>query len=116
MARRPLIGLTAYREDAAWGVWQTKADVLPAVYADAVEQAGGVPVLLPVTSPTHEAARAVVAKLDGLVISGGADVAPERYAEQPHERTAGWREERDAWELALLEAAAEHGTPTLGVC
>jgi putative glutamine amidotransferase len=113
---KPLIGLTAYREEASWGVWQTKADVLPAVYADAVEQAGGVPVLLPASSPTAAAARSVLARLDGLVISGGADVSPARYGEEPHERTASWREDRDAWELALLEAAAAQDTPTLGVC
>ena len=39
----PLIGLTTYREDAAWGVWHQRADVLPAAYAAAVEETGGVP-------------------------------------------------------------------------
>jgi putative glutamine amidotransferase len=58
----------------------------------------------------------VVARLDGLVISGGADVSPERYAQQPHERTTSWREDRDAWELALLDAADAAGLPVLGVC
>ena len=43
----PLIGLTTYREDAAWGVWHQRADVLPTQYAAAVEATGGVPVLLP---------------------------------------------------------------------
>jgi putative glutamine amidotransferase len=43
-------------------------------------------------------------------------VSPARYAEEPHERTAGWRDDRDAWELALVEVAQERGTPTLGVC
>ncbi len=113
---RPVIGLTAYREEARWGVWQTRADVLPSVYSWAIEEAGGVPVLLPTTSPAQEAAAALVARLDGLVISGGADVSPARYDEEPHERTAGWRDDRDEWELALLEAAEQQGTPTLGVC
>ena len=40
----PLIGLTTYREDAAWGVWQQRADLLPAQYAEAVVACGGVPV------------------------------------------------------------------------
>jgi len=58
----------------------------------------------------------VVARLDGLVISGGADVDPDRYADATHPRTAGWRPDRDAWELALLDAAEAVGLPVLGVC
>jgi putative glutamine amidotransferase len=113
---RPLIGLTTYREEAAWGVWRLRADVLQAEYADAVVAAGGVPVLLPPASGSDQSARAVVARLDGLVVCGGADVDPAQYGEEPHPRTAGWREDRDAWELALLNAAAEAGLPVLGVC
>lgn len=113
---RPVIGLTTYRERAAWGVWDGRADVLHAEYADAVLAAGGVPVLLPPASGSDIAARSVVARLDGLIVSGGADIDPARYGEQPHARTAHWREDRDAWESALLEAAAEADLPTLGVC
>ena len=113
---RPLIGLSTYRERARWGVWDQPADLLPTVYADAVQVAGGVPVLLPPTTPYDEAATAAVARLDGLVISGGADVSPERYGEQPHERTTQWRDDRDAWELALLDAADAVDLPLLGVC
>ena len=51
------------------------------------------------------AAAAVVARLDGLVVTGGADVDPGRYGAEPHPRTVSWRTDRDAWELALLEAA-----------
>jgi putative glutamine amidotransferase len=111
----PLIGLTTYREMARWGVWDQRADVLPAQYAEAVVGCGGVPVLLPpVDGPG--AAETVVARLDGLVISGGADVDPSRYDAEPHPRTAGWRPDRDAWELALLDAADALALPVLGVC
>jgi putative glutamine amidotransferase len=111
----PVIGLTTYREDATWGVWHQPADLLPTQYADAVRSTGGVPVLLP---PVGEpgAADVVVARLDGLVISGGADVDPGRYGAEPHERTAGWRPDRDEWEAALLTAADARGLPVLGVC
>jgi putative glutamine amidotransferase len=112
----PLIGITTYREQARWGVWDTRADVLHAQYADAVLAAGGVPVLLPPAAATDEVAVAVVARIDGLVVSGGADVDPARYGEEPHPSTASWREDRDAWETALLRAADEAGLPTLGVC
>jgi putative glutamine amidotransferase len=112
----PLIGITTYREQARWGVWDTRADVLHAQYADAVLAAGGVPVLLPPASASAEVAAVVVGRVDGLVVSGGADVDPALYGEQPHPSTASWREDRDAWETALLRAADAADLPTLGVC
>ncbi|WP_109509448.1 gamma-glutamyl-gamma-aminobutyrate hydrolase family protein [Nocardioides speluncae] len=111
----PVIGLTTYRETAAWGVWNQRADVLPAQYARIVEAAGALPVLLPAVD-TADAAQQVVARLDGLIVSGGADLDPSRYGATPHPRTAAWRPERDTWELALLDAAEEAGLPVLGVC
>ena len=111
----PVLGLTTYREQAAWGVWDQRADLLPSQYAAAVEATGGVPLLLPPVAQ-HGAADAVVARLDGLVISGGADVDPRRSGAEPHERTAGWRPDRDEWESALLDAAEAAGLPVLGVC
>ncbi len=111
----PVIGLTTYREQAVYGVWNQRADLLPTEYAEAVTATGGIPVLLP---PIGEpgAADVVVARLDGLVISGGADVDPTRYDAEPHERTAAWRPDRDAWETALLTAAEASRLPVLGVC
>jgi putative glutamine amidotransferase len=97
-------------------VWDSRADVLHAQYADAVLTAGGVPVLLPPVSASVDVAAVVVGRIDGLVVSGGADVDPSRYGEDPHPSTASWREDRDAWETALLRAADEAGLPTLGVC
>lgn len=114
--RLPLIGLSTYREHASWGVWSTKADLLPADYARAVEAAGGIAVLLPPTQPYGDAAAEVMGRLDGLIIAGGADIDPARYAAAPHVRTGGARPDRDAWELALLDAAQLLGTPTLGIC
>jgi putative glutamine amidotransferase len=113
---RPLIGLSSYREQARWGVWDTTADLLPSSYATSIEAAGGVPVLLPPMADAASGAAAVVARLDGLLVAGGADVDPGRYGEQPHPRTAGWRSDRDAWELALLDAADRRGLPVLGIC
>jgi putative glutamine amidotransferase len=115
-SERPVVGISTYREKAAWGVWDTLADVLHAQYADAVLAAGGVPVLLPPAAATDDVARSVVARIDALVVSGGADVDPGRYGAEPHRRSSGWREDRDAWETALLRTADESGLPTLGVC
>jgi putative glutamine amidotransferase len=113
---KPLIGLTSYREEARWGVWHQAADLLPVMYADAIVRAGGVPVVLPPATDDADAAAAVVGRIDGLVVSGGADVDPASYGEEPHEQTVVWRPDRDAWELALLTSAAAQNLPTLGVC
>jgi putative glutamine amidotransferase len=110
----PVIGLSTYREQARWGVWDQPADLLPALYADAVRRAGGVPVLLPPQDPVS--ARPVVDRLDGLVVTGGADVDPARYDDEPHPATVSWRTDRDAWELALLDAAEAVSLPVLGIC
>jgi gamma-glutamyl-gamma-aminobutyrate hydrolase PuuD len=74
--RRPVIGITTYRETAAWGVWHRPADLLGAGYADAVVAAGGAPVLVP---PVPGTALDALEALDGLVLAGGADVQPECY-------------------------------------
>lgn len=122
MSDLPVIGLSTYREVSRHGVWTELSDLLPSEYGDAVRVAGGVPVLLPVPSAIGDAAavgaaaQAVVGRLDGLVISGGGDVSPEAYGAEPHPRTGGVLAERDAWELALLDAADDLGLPTLGIC
>ena len=58
----------------------------------------------------------MVARVDGLVIAGGADVAPAEYGEPAHPSAGDPRPDRDQWELALLRAADEVRLPTLGVC
>jgi gamma-glutamyl-gamma-aminobutyrate hydrolase PuuD len=115
----PLIGLTTYREPAAWGVWSQPADLLPADYSDGVRAAGGVPLLLPpvhTESEVADAAAAVVRRLDGLVLAGGADIDPERYGAPRRPATGPPRPERDSWETALATAAVAADLPLLGVC
>ena len=114
MTTRPVVGVTTYREQARWGVWDEPADLLHTAYARSLEAAGAAVVLLPPGDP--DAATTVVGRVDALVVAGGADVAPERYDADPHPRTAGTRPDRDAWELALLDEAARRDLPTLMVC
>jgi putative glutamine amidotransferase len=109
---RPLIGISTYREQARWGFWDVPAVLLPASYADAVSIAGGEPVLLPTGSVTAD----VVARLDGLVLAGGADVDPARYGEEPGEHTTVTRPDRDASEVAVLQAALDRDLPLLAIC
>jgi gamma-glutamyl-gamma-aminobutyrate hydrolase PuuD len=111
--RRPLVGLTTYRERAQMLVWDTEFALLHHAYVDAVARAGGIPVLLP---PQEQGAEVLIERLDALVLTGGSDVAPERYEQQPHPRTTVVRSWRDEWELRLLDRALAADLPVLGVC
>ncbi|MFE9451322.1 gamma-glutamyl-gamma-aminobutyrate hydrolase family protein [Streptomyces sp. NPDC006739] len=115
MTARPLIGVSTYLETGArWGVWELEAALLPAGYPRLVQRAGGLAALLPPDAP--ERAAATVARLDGLVIAGGPDVEPVRYGAERDPRTGPPARARDAWELALIEAALAARVPLLGIC
>ncbi|MGW2202560.1 gamma-glutamyl-gamma-aminobutyrate hydrolase family protein [Streptomyces sp. NPDC001774] len=111
---KPLIGVTTYLDQARWGVWEMPAALLPARYPRLVQASGGLATMLPPDDPS--AAASVVARIDGLVVAGGADVEPVRYGAEPDPRTGPPARARDAWELALIEAALASGTPVLGIC
>lgn len=110
---RPVIAITAYREQARWGVWDLPAVLVPAGYVDKVSAAGGIPLVLP---PSTSLDPQVLDLLDGLVLAGGADLDPQRYGEQAHPETSGWRPDRDAGELAVLDGALRRDLPVLGIC
>lgn len=110
---RPVIGISAYREQARWGVWDQPAVLIPAGYVDKVHAAGGLPVVLPPSTASDPQALDL---LDGLLLAGGADLDPALYGEEPHAETAGWRPDRDAGELAILDGALQRDLPVLGVC
>ncbi|WP_316774647.1 gamma-glutamyl-gamma-aminobutyrate hydrolase family protein [Streptomyces sasae] len=115
MTGRPLIGVSTYLEAGTrWGVWELEAALLPAGYPRLVQRAGGLAAMLPPDAPEHAAA--TVARLDGLVIAGGPDVEPVRYGAEADPRTGRPDRPRDAWELALIDAALTAGIPLLGIC
>ena len=114
--RRPVIGLTTYLEQAKQGVWDVRAAFLPQQYFDAVTASGGVVVLLPPQPFPDAAAPAVLAGLDGLILTGGLDVQPELYGAPRHPLTDPARPDRDAWELALYRGAEERRMPVLAIC
>ncbi|MFF7311909.1 gamma-glutamyl-gamma-aminobutyrate hydrolase family protein [Streptomyces sp. NPDC008137] len=110
-----MIGVSTYLESGArWGVWELEAALLPAGYPRLVREAGGLAAMLPPDDPLHAAD--VVARLDGVVIAGGPDVEPVRYGAEREPRTGPPARERDAWELALIDAALAAGVPLLGIC
>jgi putative glutamine amidotransferase len=111
-ARPPVIGITAYREQARWGSWDLPAVLLPERYALRVAQAGAIPVLLPPVAGVET----VAGRLDGLVLSGGGDIDPARYGAERDPKCGPPRPDRDEAELALLRAALTTGLPVLGIC
>lgn len=113
---RVVIGVTTYLEQAQTGVWDVQAAFLPKVYFEAINLAGGIAVLLPPQPVDDDIARAVIGRIDGLVIAGGKDVDPARYGQERLATTDDPRPDRDAWETALLTAAIETETPFLGIC
>jgi len=110
---RPVIGITTYAQDARWGVWSLPAALIPLDYVDAVERAGGRPVLIP---PSEQGVAETLETLDGIVFSGGADIDPSLYGAEAHPETDTPQARRDAGEMALLEAALERDMPTLAIC
>ncbi len=116
----PLVGVSTYVADVAWGSWERRAAVLPQSYFELVAAAGGRPLLLPPpsTAPGGPAAGAaeVIAVLDGLVLTGGGDVDPAAYGEKPDHEVGGVDPNRDASERALLAAALEADLPVLAIC
>jgi gamma-glutamyl-gamma-aminobutyrate hydrolase PuuD len=110
---RPVVGITTYAQEASWGVWRMPAALIPLDYVDAVERAGGRPVLIP---PSEEGVAETLDALDGIVFSGGADVDPTMYGAEAHPETDTPQARRDAGEMALLTAALERDMPTLAIC
>jgi len=111
----PVIGITAYDDTATWTNWQARASLLPYAYVDAVRHNGGRPVLLPPGGDADEA-RATVAGLDGLVVSGGPDIDPVRYGQRRHPMTEPASPMRDEWDLVVTAAALAQGVPLLAIC
>ncbi len=111
--RTPIIGITAYAEQARWGVWDTPTALIPMAYVESVVRAGGRPLLVPAS---EDAVEETLDALDGLLFSGGSDVDPALYGAERHPETNGIRPERDRGELALMQAALDRDMPILAIC
>ena len=110
---RPLVGITTHITPARFGGWEEESALVPADYTRAVERAGGRPLLVP---PSEDGVEETLDVLDAVIFSGGSDLDPTAYGQDPHPETTGVEEDRDRAELALLQAALARDMPVLAVC
>jgi putative glutamine amidotransferase len=108
-----VIGITSYAQEASFGAWRLPTAFVPLDYVDAVERAGGRPLVVP---PSDDGVQETLDALDGIVFSGGTDLDPRTYGAEPHPATDPPQRRRDAGELALLRAALARDMPTLAIC
>jgi putative glutamine amidotransferase len=112
----PNIGVTCNLEVVKYGIWTEPAAMVPLTYVRAIARAGGRPLLLAPTPADLAEPSELLDLLDGVLVTGGADVDPAAYGERPHAETDAAPADRDAFELLLVRAAAARDMPCLGIC
>jgi gamma-glutamyl-gamma-aminobutyrate hydrolase PuuD len=111
--KRPVIGISAYDLPVAFSHWSDVRSVLvPAAYTASVARAGGMPIAIPPLDGSTE----LLDLLDGLVFTGGSDLNPATYGQEPHRESTGFHDQRDRAELALIREALARDMPVLGIC
>ena len=104
----PLIGITCGRTS-------TGAATLSTNYTEAVAKAGGIPVVLPIIDDPA-LAESLLAKVDGIIFSGGPDLDPAEYGEEALNETVSIDAVRDRSDLLFAQAALASGKPVLAIC
>ncbi len=115
---RPVVGITPYLEPVDRTPWRAQLSVtLPAMYAEKVIAAGGLPLVIPpLPDADDDWARAMLGRFDALILSGGADVEASRYGQVPDAHAQEPRPDRDGSELVLARVSRELDLPVLGIC
>jgi putative glutamine amidotransferase len=109
---RKVIGITSSQENAN----EPSELISPKSYSKAIEHAGGLPIILPVIEDSVDVIEEMVEHIDGLLLTGGVDVDPLLFGEQPHRKMGRIDPGRDFFELHLVKAALKKGIPILGIC
>lgn len=107
---QPIIGVTPSAGDNDLGV---RAYSIAADYTQAVQRAGGIPVILPLHIENIES---LLDRLDGVVFSGGGDIEAHRFGQENHDAAGGFDTERDTFEIDLMQAAFARDMPILAIC
>jgi len=105
----PVIGITCNWDDSG-GRYS-----LNSLYARAIAAAGGMPVLLP-DCLDRAGQEQLPAFIGGLLLTGGGDVDPEYFGEEPMPPCGEIAPARDGFEIALVKIALAAGIPVLGIC
>jgi putative glutamine amidotransferase len=111
---KPVIGISAHPRIVEIATGPALLHTASRFYVDAVERAGGVPIILPVLDP--DAVDQFLPLVSGILLTGGGDVAPSRYGAHPVAETHGVDPLRDAFEIRLIQAAIEADMPLLATC
>ncbi len=110
----PIIGITARPQNVPSADNEVLGYLATHTYTDSVLRGGGIPVLI---IPVHsEFVDSILDRVDGIVLTGGGDIAPERYGAERDEAVRMVNEERDEFELALTTRAYERRVPTFAIC
>ena len=109
---KPLIGITPYRQTHEQGF---PLLTLAEAYVQAVSQAGGVPVSIPL-GLSEDQIQTLVYRLDGVLFSGGGDIAPDRYGANSHPEVDFVDVDRDRVEYQLVDYVTQEEKPFLGIC
>jgi len=115
---RPLIGITCSRKvGSPWGEYDTShtMDYTFSEYSSAIAACGGSPVIIP-ASIDRKAVADIVSRISGLLLSGGPDVNPKFYGEQPLPGIGEIDEPLDEMELTAARLALEADISTFGIC
>lgn len=111
---KPVIGITTTPLVEPQDHGTFRRYLVSASYVRAVEAAGGLALILP---PQTDAIQQLVNMIDGLLLTGGADVDPQLFGDADrHEATYGVDAERDTFELELFDAAMAQDKPIFGIC
>ena len=111
--KKPVIGISANIQKKILNL--TLKAIVNEYYVNAVVKGGGVPVILPITD-NESAASGMVAVLDGIILTGGTDVDPLIYGEEPLPVLGFTLPRRDHFEASLLKYAVKKKLPVLGIC
>jgi putative glutamine amidotransferase len=113
---RPVIGICTAVERARWSVWDQDAFLLARSYVRAIQDAGGLVVMIPPDVRLEQGPDEVLDLVDGLILAGGADIDPSSYGAERHPETKHTVPERDSFEIALARRAMDRDIPLLGIC
>ena len=110
---KPVIGITSYAEEVTWGAWVEAAALVPLSYVQAIERAGGRPLVVP---PSEDSIEETLCRARRNRLLGRLRSRSRALRSRPHPETDEAREVRDRAEMALLTAALERDMPVLAVC